>query len=115
MTTEKLVNLETTFERLLEALLDKKLENEHFIIRLVSEISQFTRFNGAKVRQTGIVTDGSVILTLVSNQRSSFCQFPFTGNWDIDWQNASQSLQELREEIQGNRRPAPTAGHRCSL
>jgi predicted Zn-dependent protease len=99
MKTEELSILETTFDKLLEALLDKKTEDENFTIRLSSERSQFTRFNCGKVRQTGIVSDGRIKLTLIKNQRSNFCNFPFTGNWDLDWPVAYQSLQELREEI----------------
>ncbi|NET00766.1 MAG: TldD/PmbA family protein [Sphaerospermopsis sp. SIO1G1] len=99
MKHEDLSILETNFDKLLEALLAKKLENEHFTIRLNSESSQFTRFNCSKVRQTGIVADGSITLTLIFNQRSSFCKFPFTGNWDLDWPITYQCLQELRDEI----------------
>ncbi|MBD2293858.1 TldD/PmbA family protein [Anabaena sphaerica FACHB-251] len=99
MKITELSTLETTFDKLLESLLQKKAETEHFTIRLNSERSQFTRFNGAKVRQTGVVADGSIKLTLMENQRSSFRHFPFTGNWEIDWQIAYTSLEELRDEI----------------
>jgi predicted Zn-dependent protease len=99
MQIEELSILENNFNQLIEMLLTKKADSEHFTIRLNSERSQFTRFNHAKVRQTGLVADGSITLTLMENQRSSFCKFPFTGNWDIDWQNAYQALQDLREEL----------------
>ncbi|MFM2062122.1 MAG: hypothetical protein RLZZ507_1792 [Cyanobacteriota bacterium] len=97
--TEELSILENNFNQLIEMLLAKKADSEHFTVRLNSERSQFTRFNHAKVRQTGLVADGSITLTLMENQRSSFCKFPFTGNWDIDWQTAYQALQDLREEL----------------
>ncbi|TAE55454.1 MAG: TldD/PmbA family protein [Nostocales cyanobacterium] len=99
MQTEELSILENNFNQLIEMLLAKKADSENFNVRLNSERSQFTRFNNAKVRQTGLVADGSVTLTLMENQRSSFCRFPFTGNWDIDWQTAYQALQDLRAEI----------------
>ena len=99
MKPEELSTLEKTFNQLVEILLIKKAENEHFTVRLSSENSQFTRFNSAKVRQTGYVHDGSIQLTLMANQRSSYRQFPFTGNWDIDWELASTALQELRDEL----------------
>ncbi|TAF06087.1 MAG: TldD/PmbA family protein [Nostocales cyanobacterium] len=99
MKITELSTLEKTFDQLLESILQKKAETEHFTIRLNSESSQFTRFNGAKVRQTGVVADGAIKLTLMENQRSSFRHFPFTGNWEIDWQIAYTALEELREEI----------------
>ncbi len=99
MKIEELSALEISFNRLIETLLIKKAENEQFTVRLSSEISQFTRFNHAKVRQTGCVADGWIELTLMKDQRNSVRQFPFTGNWEVDWQLAYTALQELREEL----------------
>lgn len=99
MKIEELSALEVSFNQLIETLLIKKAESEQFTIKLSSEISQFTRFNHAKVRQTGCVADGWIELTLMADQRSSVRQFPFTGNWDIDWQLAYTALQELRDEL----------------
>ncbi|MEH2216690.1 MAG: TldD/PmbA family protein [Nostoc sp.] len=99
MKIEELSALEFSFNRLIETLLIKKAENEQFTVRLSSERSQFTRFNHAKVRQTGCVADGWIELTLMADQRSSIRQFPFTGNWEIDWQLAYSALQELRDEL----------------
>ena len=99
MKLEELSTLEKTFNQLIETLLNKKAEHEHFTVRLSSESSQFTRFNSAKVRQTGCVHDGSIQLNLMANQRTSSRQFPLTGNWEIDWQLASTALQELRDEL----------------
>ncbi|WP_016948839.1 TldD/PmbA family protein [Anabaena sp. PCC 7108] len=99
MKITELSTLEKTFNQIVETLLIKKAENEHFTVRLSSESSQFTRFNCAKVRQTGYVNDGSIQLTLIANERSSFRQFPLTGNWDIDWQLAYTALEELREDL----------------
>ncbi|BAB73046.1 TldD/PmbA family protein [Nostoc sp. PCC 7120 = FACHB-418] len=99
MKIEEVSTLEFSFNQLLETLLVKKLENEQFTVKLSSERSQFTRFNKAKVCQTGFVADGWIELTLMTDQRSSFRQFPFTGNWEKDWQSAYQALQELRDEL----------------
>ncbi|GAX34110.1 TldD/PmbA family protein [Nodularia sp. NIES-3585] len=99
MKLAELSTLETSFNQLIETLLIKKKETEQFTVRLTSEESQFTRFNHAKVRQTGLVADGSIELTLMEDERSSFRSFPFTGNWDKDWQTAYTALLELREEI----------------
>lgn len=99
MKHEKLSGLEVSFNQLIDTLLVKKAESEQFTIKLSSESSQFTRFNRAKVRQTGCVADGWIELTLMQDGRSSFRQFPFTGNWEVDWQVAYRALQELREEL----------------
>ncbi len=99
MKIDELSTLEVSFNQLIETLLIKKTVNEQFTIKLNSERSQFTRFNHAKVRQTGCVTDGWIELNLMEDQHSSFRQFPFTGNWDLDWQVAYKALQELRDEL----------------
>ncbi|WP_341525586.1 TldD/PmbA family protein [Nostoc sp. UHCC 0302] len=99
MQIEELSALEVSFNQLIDTLLVKKAESEQFTVRLSSERSQFTRFNNAKVRQTGYVADGLIELTLMANQRSSFRQFSWTGNWDADWQLAYNSLQEMRYEL----------------
>jgi predicted Zn-dependent protease len=99
MKVEELSILESNFNQLIETLLIKKSEGEHFTVRLNSEGSQFTRFNHAKVRQTGFVADASIVLTLMADKRRSFRHFPFSGNWEIDWQIAYSALQELRDEL----------------
>ncbi|MEH2034995.1 TldD/PmbA family protein [Nostoc sp.] len=99
MKIEELSALEVSFNQLIETLLIKKAGSEQFTVKLSSERSQFTRFNHAKVRQTGCVADGWIELTLMADQRSSVRQFPFTGNWDVDWQLAYTALQELRDEL----------------
>ncbi|BAY12357.1 TldD/PmbA family protein [Calothrix sp. NIES-2098] len=99
MKSDDLSALEVSFNQLIETLLIKKSVTEEFTAKLSSERSQFTRLNHAKVRQSGYVADGWIELTLMEDRRSSFRQFPFTGNWDIDWQIAYTALQELREEI----------------
>ncbi|MEH2111172.1 TldD/PmbA family protein [Nostoc sp.] len=99
MKIEELSALEVSFNRLIESLLIKKAEDEQFTVRLSSEISQFTRFNHAKVRQTGCVADAWIELTLMKEQRNSVQQFPFTGNWEVDWQLTYTALQELRDEL----------------
>jgi len=99
MNKKELKTLEVSFNQLIKNLLDKKQESEQFTMKLSSERSQFTRFNHAKVRQTGSVADGWLELTLMQNERSSFRQFPFTGNWEMDWSVTYRALQEIREEL----------------
>jgi predicted Zn-dependent protease len=93
------MTLENSFNQLIETLLIEKTATEQFTLRLSSEHSQFTRFNHGKVRQTGVVADGSIEFTLMENQRSSFRCFPLTGNKEIDSLAAHTALLELREEL----------------
>ena len=99
MKNEDTSAFEVSFNRLFEYLLDEMKPGEEFSFKLNRERSQFTRFNRAKVRQTGIVTDGWVELTLMDNQRSGFRVFPVSGNWEVDSKQAFSSLQDLREEL----------------
>jgi predicted Zn-dependent protease len=91
--------LEASFDRVLAGLLQSLQANEQFTLRLQGEVSQFTRFNHAKVRQTGIVSDGSLQLKLIAQQRSSSVEFPFTGDADSDLAQAHAALAALRLEV----------------
>lgn len=90
---------EASFNQLVELLRLQLKPDEHFTLTLTSEQSQFTRFNHAKVRQTGTVNDGSVQLTWMHNQRSSYRVFPFTGDSELDKQQALAAIASLREEV----------------
>jgi hypothetical protein len=63
--------LEANFDRVLAELNHQLHSDEQFTLRLQGEVSQFTRFNHAKVRQTGIVQDGTLQIKLISQQRTS--------------------------------------------
>jgi predicted Zn-dependent protease len=91
--------LEASFDRVLAGLTQNLHADEQFTLRLQGEVSQFTRFNHAKVRQTGIVQDGSLQLKLISQQRSSSVEFPFTGDSEIDLLQAQAALTSLRLEV----------------
>jgi predicted Zn-dependent protease len=93
------IELEASFNQLVESLRQQLKSDEQFTLTLTSEKSQFTRFNQAKVRQTGTVNDGSVRLTLMQNHRSSYREFPFTGEIDVDKQQAQSAIEYLRQEV----------------
>lgn len=99
MNKENISLLEICFNQLTTNLLDKKESSEYFTLKLSSEFSQFTRFNHAKVRQTGIVSDTWMQLTLIRDRRSAFRRFPLMGNWEIDWRETHNALLELRKEL----------------
>ena len=91
--------LAASFDEVLAALTQKLHTDEQFTLRLRGEVSQFTRFNRAKVRQTGIVRDGNLQLKLICQQRSSSIEFPFTGDSELDLPQALAALAALRVEI----------------
>lgn len=91
--------LEEAFYELADRLIDSLVQGEHLTINLDSERSQFTRFNNAKVRQSGVVADGNVTISLISNQREAFAEFPFTGDCQIDITYALENLDYLRQEV----------------
>ena len=69
-----------------ESLLSEKLINslqngEHLKVSIDGELSQFIRFSQSKVRQSGLVDDASLSITLIYDERS--CSGSFTlGNND---------------------------------
>jgi predicted Zn-dependent protease len=99
MSFTALAPLEAIFDRLVQALLNELVAGEYLTLTLTGEESQFIRFNHARVRQTGRVTDCQLNLTLMSDQRTAYRQFPLTGCWDVDWQESITALQELRQDV----------------
>jgi len=99
--TESTTNspLETTFDQIVAAVLAELQTDEHLTLQLTGEQSQFVRFNGAKVRQTGSVSDGELHLTLMKGDRNSYREFPFTGKLETDLPQTQAALKELREEV----------------
>ncbi|WP_082429422.1 TldD/PmbA family protein [Pseudanabaena sp. 'Roaring Creek'] len=91
--------LEDVFDQLTDRLITSLYSSEYLTISLESERSQFTRFNKAKVRQSGFVADGNITISLISNQREAYAEFPFTGNLDRDTAYAIASLDYLRKEV----------------
>jgi predicted Zn-dependent protease len=90
---------EEAFGQLSEELLQRLRREEQATLTLSAEQSQFTRFNQAKVRQSGTVSDGSVTLTLMRQQRRAYRSISFTGELAIDLQELIDMLGELRAEL----------------
>lgn len=99
MNRDRRPQLETTFNQLVESLMNQVAGDECLIVRLSAESSQFSRFNQAKVRQTGLVLDGNLSLTLMHQQRTSSRDVPFTGDKGTDWPMLQRALEDLRQEV----------------
>jgi hypothetical protein len=91
--------IEENFLTLSNQLIEHLRTGEHLVISLSAEQSQFTRFNRTRVRQTGVVHDGSISLNLLWNQREIFSTIPFTGDRQVDFPRALVELEDLREQI----------------
>lgn len=99
MNLTALETLEASFDQLVAELAAVRQPDEHFALKLTGEQSQFTRFNHAKVRQTGSVTDGRLSLTWMQNQRNSEYELPFTGDWERDRAQLHHAVAHLRQEV----------------
>jgi predicted Zn-dependent protease len=91
---------ETGFQHLADQLINSLNADEHLTISLNSERSQFTRFNHAKVRQSGLVSDGTISLNLIDRSREASASFPFTGDRAVDSVSALENLDYLRSQVE---------------
>jgi predicted Zn-dependent protease len=93
------MDIEENFVALTNTLLNHLCTGEDLTLSLSAESSQFTRFNQAKVRQTGTVNDATLTLTLMWEQREIFSSFSLTGDRATDITTALNQLEDLREQI----------------
>jgi predicted Zn-dependent protease len=94
-----LTELETQFNQLSDHLTAKLSSDEHLSMELSGEQSQFLRFNRARVRQAGTVTDANLTLRLICHDRTTFASLPYTGDFDQDLTQSLEQLASLRQEI----------------
>ncbi|MEM0980982.1 MAG: metallopeptidase TldD-related protein [Cyanobacteria bacterium P01_H01_bin.58] len=83
----------------MDALMPQLQSSETLQVTLIAEHSQFTRFNQAKVRQTGSVENGSLTLALSAHQRITTATLSFSGEKETDWPLLWETLMLLREEV----------------
>ena len=85
---------ERVFGQLADALMDRC--RACFTLTLSGEDSQFTRFNRARIRQTGQVSDGSLTLTVMQAERTAAGTVPFVGEFETDWPLLEATLTDLQ-------------------
>ena len=90
--------MEKTFNKISESLFTYLKDNEHLIITLDGENSQFIRFNKASVRQTGLVDDASIGLKYIANGRTCRGAFTVSGLEDVDYQRGKVEIDRMRTE-----------------
>lgn len=99
--------LETAFRQLVEAIRHQLKPQKHiqFTVSLAGEETEFVRFNGSQVRQTGHVQDGQIVVTLMgtrpsaSDCRTNSMTLPFTGEFVSDWAMLEPALCRLLAEL----------------
>jgi len=90
--------MEQHFDAVCGALFDALQESESLSISMDAEVSQFTRVNGGKVRQTGAVDDISLALELVADARRATSSSTLSGDCEQDIAALQQELERLRAE-----------------
>ena len=91
--------METFFRNLANKILGTLKPNEDLMINFWGENSHFTRFNQSKVRQNGFVSDLTLSITLIYNNRTCSASFSLSNNDDQDFQKALLYLESLRNDI----------------
>ena len=91
--------MEQFFKNLSQKILSNVKSDEHLMLNFWGEDSHFTRFNQSKVRQNGFVSDTTLSITLISNQRTCSTSFSLTKNLDNDLSQSLEHFNSLRKDI----------------
>ena len=91
--------MEQSFNILSEKLMNNLENDEHLKVSIQGEKSQFIRFSQSKVRQSGLVDDATLMMTLIKNDRNCSGSFTLSGNMMADEKIALTELIRLRDEI----------------
>ena len=92
--------MEQFFKDLSQKILSNVQPNEHVMLNFWGEDSHFTRFNESKIRQNGFVSDATLSITLIKNQRTCSASFSLTKNASNDLSMSLGYLNTLRNDIE---------------
>lgn len=98
MATDSIKQAYYHFQSVADAVLNDLTDSEHLTLELSGESSQFTRFNNAKIRQSGLVEDAYLGLSYIHNNRKASVTVPFSGNLAQSLESARLALARLRRE-----------------
>ncbi|MFJ4065364.1 TldD/PmbA family protein [Pseudomonas sp. NPDC089996] len=87
------------FQTLVAAMQDALQPGEQFTLGFSAEQSQFVRFNHAKVRQAGEVSQASAQLRLIREGRQAEQQVTLSGDTPLDRQRLISALEQLRQTL----------------
>ena len=91
--------MEQFFKNLSKDILVNINSDEDLMLNFWGEDSHFTRFNQSKVRQNGFVSDATLSITLICNQKTCSTSFSLTKNLSHDLAVALNHLNQLRNDI----------------
>jgi hypothetical protein len=87
--------MEQLFSQLSETLINSLHNDEQIKLSIDGENSQFVRFSQSKIRQSGLVDDAFLSISLINDGRTCNGSFTLTGNIELDEQTANQELNRL--------------------
>ena len=91
--------MEKLFNTLAQKLLHNLHDDEHLKVSIDGEESQFIRFSRSKVRQSGLVDDSTLMITLIKNERTCSGSFTLKDNLEENEKLAFSELNRLRQEV----------------
>ena len=91
--------MQHTFETLAGDVRAALQAGEQFTLGYSAEQSQFVRFNHAKVRQAGEVSQASAQLRLIRDGRQAEQQVTLSGDAQLDRQRLAEALEQLRQTL----------------
>lgn len=92
--------MKDNFYKLLDSLSSELNANEVLLAQYYGEVSDFVRFNHAKVRQAGAVEDHSVYLTLFKNKKVVSASVNLTSNFEEDFTSGKYLLEQLKANVE---------------
>ncbi|WP_449430881.1 TldD/PmbA family protein [Pseudomonas putida] len=87
------------FEDLIDTVRGALQADEHFTLGYNAEQSQFIRFNHAKVRQAGEVSQAGVQLRLIRDGRQAEQQITLSDDAEVDRRRLGDALTQLRQTL----------------
>ena len=91
--------MEHFFKKISSNILGNLKSHEDLMINFWGEKSHFTRFNQSKVRQNGFVSDLTLSLNLIANEKTCSASFSLSNNYEEDLKKALINLNLLRDDI----------------
>jgi len=88
------------FFNISDKVINNLLKDEHLTLSINGEDSEFIRINNAKVRQLGTVSDASVGMELIKNNRKIEMSFTIQRNMDEDFNLIMSYLDVMRKNIE---------------
>ena len=92
--------MELFFKNLSNNILSNLKSGEDLMINFWGENSHFSRFNQSKIRQNGFVSDMTLSINLITNQRTCSISFSVSNNIESDLKKSLAYLNILRKDIE---------------